>query len=59
VVPGVTGILAPDLDSMVTAVEAVDDINPLACAAIARDRFSPQRMTEGYLAAYAQVMATV
>jgi hypothetical protein len=52
--PGLTGFIARDVDQMVAAVGLLDEINPAACAAEARRRFSPRRMAEGYLAVYRQ-----
>jgi glycosyltransferase involved in cell wall biosynthesis len=51
--PGVTGFLSDDVDQMVAAVQLLDEIDPERCAAVSRERFSPERMTRGYLAAYA------
>jgi len=50
--PRVTGFIARDVDQMVAAVGLLDEINPAACAAEARRRFSPRRMAEGYLEVY-------
>ena len=49
---GVTGMLVDTPDDMVEAAERVREIDPMRCARIARERFSPAAMTEGYLAAY-------
>lgn len=51
--PGVTGLLAADVDEMVAAVRLVDGIDPGRCAATARRRFSPEAMADAYLGAYA------
>ncbi len=50
--PGRTGFLAHTLEQLVAAVELVDEIDPATCAQVARDRFNPGRMAEGYLAVY-------
>lgn len=55
--PRVTGFIASDVDQMVAAVGLLDEIDPADCAAEARNRFSPRRMTEGYLAIYRQEAA--
>ena len=50
--PGVTGFLADSEAELVDALRRLDEIDPLACAARARERFSAARMTDGYLAIY-------
>jgi hypothetical protein len=57
--PGLTGFIARDVDQMVAAVGLLDEINPAACAAEARRRFSPRQMAEGYLKIYRQEEAAV
>ncbi|TMC48201.1 MAG: glycosyltransferase family 4 protein [Chloroflexi bacterium] len=52
IVPGVTGFLTSDVDGMVAAVRLANDIDPMRCAALARERFSPAAMTDGYLRLY-------
>jgi glycosyltransferase involved in cell wall biosynthesis len=52
--PRVTGFIARDVDQMVAAVGLLEEIDPAACAAEARRRFSPRRMAEGYLKIYRQ-----
>jgi glycosyltransferase involved in cell wall biosynthesis len=56
IIPGVTGFLARSVDEMVDAVRNADVIDPERCAQITRERFSPQAMARGYLAAYVEVM---
>ena len=50
--PGLTGFLANDVDGLVAAAGRLEEIDALRCAEIARDRFSPRRMAELYLALY-------
>lgn len=57
--PGVTGFVADDIDGLAAAVELLDEIDPVQCAALGRQRFSPLRMAEGYLAVYHQALADV
>jgi glycosyltransferase involved in cell wall biosynthesis len=52
VVPGVTGLLVRDVEEMAAAVDAAAAMDPQACAALARWRFSPARAAADYLAAY-------
>ncbi len=54
---GVTGFLADDIDDMVGAVHDVGDIDPLECALVARERFTPGAMAEGYLSMYDRIAA--
>ncbi|GAC1341686.1 MAG: glycosyltransferase family 4 protein [Candidatus Dormibacteria bacterium] len=49
---GVTGMLVDNPDDMVEAALHVHDIDPMRCAQVARERFSPAAMTEGYLSLY-------
>jgi glycosyltransferase involved in cell wall biosynthesis len=46
--PGVTGFLAPDVDGLVEAYGRLQEIDPARCAKIARERFGPARMADGY-----------
>src|ERR1035437_7279867 len=50
--PGVTGFIVDVVDEMVEAVRRADEIDPIECARIARERFSPQVMTSSYLGLY-------
>ncbi len=49
---GVTGFVADDLEGLVAAAGRLDQIDPARCAEVARERFSPRRMAEGYLEVY-------
>lgn len=51
--PGITGLIADGVEAMTAAVRLVDGIDPVRCAAVARRRFGPAAMADGYLAAYA------
>lgn len=53
---GVTGFLVPDAGAMADAIHQAGRIDPDACRAAARTRFSPAAMVEGYLDAYALAM---
>ncbi len=55
--PGVTGFVVDDLDEMVDAVHRSYEVDPVACARVARERFSPQAMTEKYLRVYRRALA--
>jgi glycosyltransferase involved in cell wall biosynthesis len=55
---GETGFLVGDADAMVGAVRRAGEIDPAHCAAIARDRFSPSAMVDGYLQIYEDVIGT-
>lgn len=50
--PGVTGLLAEDMDGLVDALAHAGEIDPRRCAEVAADRFSPGRMADGYEAVY-------
>lgn len=54
---GVTGCLAGDAEGLVEAVERAREIDREACAAHARERFSPRRTAEDYLAVYLDAIA--
>jgi glycosyltransferase involved in cell wall biosynthesis len=49
---GVTGFLADDVDGLVAAAGRLDQVDPLRCAEVARERFSPRVMAERYLEVY-------
>jgi glycosyltransferase involved in cell wall biosynthesis len=54
--PGVTGFLAEDEEEFADAVRRVGELNPETCAAVARRRFSPAVMADGYERLYAEVL---
>jgi glycosyltransferase involved in cell wall biosynthesis len=49
---GVTGFIVHNVDEMAGAIHAVDRLDRECCRAIARSRFSVQRMVESYFAYY-------
>jgi glycosyltransferase involved in cell wall biosynthesis len=49
---GRTGFLVRGIAEMADAISAAGSIDPAACRAAARERFSLDRMTESYFAAY-------
>lgn len=49
---GVTGFVADDVDGLVAAAGRLDQIDPVRCAQVARERFSPRHMAERYLEVY-------
>jgi glycosyltransferase involved in cell wall biosynthesis len=54
---GETGfVVDDDIDAMIAGVEKAARINPQTCAVRARDRFSPERMAEGYERVYLDAM---
>jgi glycosyltransferase involved in cell wall biosynthesis len=55
---GETGFLVSDADTMVRAVRQAAEVDPAHCAAVARARFSPPAMTDGYLEIYEDALAT-
>ena len=57
--PGVTGFLVDDAREMAEAILAADKIDPEACRAAARRRFSLDRMVERYFAVYERLAASV
>lgn len=59
VVEGKTGFLVDDVEEMVERVAHVEEIDPQECARLTRQRFSPQAMADGYLAAYAAAQGAV
>jgi glycosyltransferase involved in cell wall biosynthesis len=54
---GVTGFLAADEEEFTAALGRVDELDPQACAQVARRRFAPAVMADGYERLYAQVLA--
>lgn len=54
---GVTGFLVPDAAAMADAVDGLSTLDPEACRAAARARFSLDAMVEAYLATYRRVLA--
>jgi glycosyltransferase involved in cell wall biosynthesis len=50
--PGITGFLADSEEELIDALRRTDEIDPLACAERARERFSAATMADGYLAIY-------
>ena len=55
---GATGFICHDLDEMVDSVSRAGEIEPEACAQIARTRFSPQAMADAYISLYETLLAT-
>jgi glycosyltransferase involved in cell wall biosynthesis len=53
---GRTGFLVHDAQEMADAIRAVSVIDPAGCRAEARRRFSAERMVDGYVAAYADIV---
>lgn len=53
---GATGFLVEDADEMTDRLAEIDQIDPMHCARIARDCFSPRAMAEGYLRLYDQIL---
>ena len=56
---GRTGFLVGDAREMADAIAAADSLDPEACRAAARRRFSAARMTDEYLARYPDIAGTV
>jgi len=54
--PGVTGYLVNDSLEMAAAIHRADAIDRERCRAIARRRFSVERMVSGYLALYRRIV---
>ena len=54
---GVTGCLGEDVEDLVEALERARQIDRNACAAHARERFSPHRMAEEYVGVYLDAIA--
>jgi glycosyltransferase involved in cell wall biosynthesis len=54
--PGVTGFLAENEAEFAGALGRLDDLDPEACTAAARVRFSPSVMADGYEELYAEVL---
>jgi glycosyltransferase involved in cell wall biosynthesis len=50
--PNVTGFLAESASEMAALLDRVSEIDPYACRQSVADRFSPERMTDAYEAAY-------
>jgi glycosyltransferase involved in cell wall biosynthesis len=49
---GRTGYLVPDVSAMAQAILSADAINPSVCRAVARERFSLDRMVGAYFDVY-------
>jgi glycosyltransferase involved in cell wall biosynthesis len=56
VVDGVTGFVVTDLDTATAAVQRIDELDRLAARKHVEDHFSAERMTEGYLSVYREVL---
>jgi glycosyltransferase involved in cell wall biosynthesis len=56
--PGVTGFLVDDTQQMAAAIHASGSINHDHCRKIAQQRFSLERMVEGYFGYYRKLAAT-
>jgi glycosyltransferase involved in cell wall biosynthesis len=54
--PGVTGLIAADVDEFVDAIGRLDEIDPATCARRTRERFSEHRMAIGYEQAYLEAI---
>lgn len=57
--PGVTGFLVDDAGQMAEAIHAAARLDPEACRAAARARFSTERMLHQYLAVYGDLAQRV
>lgn len=57
VADGETGFVVDDLDAAVVAVDRLGEIDRVACRARVQERFSVDRMVEGYLRVYEGVLA--
>ncbi len=53
---GRTGFLVRDVHEMADAIRAADTLDPELCRATARERFSDQRMIQGYFALYKRIL---
>ncbi|MBV9248079.1 MAG: glycosyltransferase [Acetobacteraceae bacterium] len=53
--PGRTGFLVRDVAGMAEAIARSSEIEPATCRAVARARFPLKRMTDAYLARYAEL----
>jgi glycosyltransferase involved in cell wall biosynthesis len=53
---GRTGFVVSDVNAMVEAVASSAEIDPLACASVARARFHPVVMADAYQRVYARVL---
>jgi glycosyltransferase involved in cell wall biosynthesis len=57
--PGVTGFLVSDAREMAKAIHMAEEIDPEACRAATRRRFSLDRMVERYFAVYERLAASI
>lgn len=55
---GVTGLLVPDIEAAVRAVERIPTLSRTRCRAIFEQRFSARRMCEAYLKVYREAART-
>jgi glycosyltransferase involved in cell wall biosynthesis len=55
----VTGYLVDDLDGIVRAIGAIDQIDPAACRRAAEQRFSAERMVNEYLRLYRSLASPI
>jgi hypothetical protein len=53
---GRTGFLVNSVEEMADAIQRADQIDPEACRAAARERFSVERMTQQYIDRYARIV---
>ena len=56
VVDGETGFIVADLDEATAAVQRLDELDRSAARKHVEDHFSAERMTEGYLGVYQEVL---
>ena len=56
VTEGVTGFLVQDVDGMTAAVSLAASLDPSACAAATRERFSPSAMAAAYFELYEELI---
>ena len=57
IAPGLSGFVVDTLDEMVDAVKRVDAIDRAACRRHVEERFSVERMADGYEAIYRRLTA--
>jgi glycosyltransferase involved in cell wall biosynthesis len=56
VVDGETGFIVADLDEAIAAVQRLDELDRSAARKHIEDHFSTERMTDGYLGVYQEVL---
>ena len=56
---GITGYITSTVEEMIESIKKIDQISPQACRRHIEEKFSPEKMTEGYLNLYEKILKKI